>query len=76
MVRAKFKVTEVRQHAWHPTARTIVLEPQYDSSIDEDRRYATATPSGRIEMFVDNPKAIDALPVGGYFYVDFTAVPQ
>jgi hypothetical protein len=74
MIRAKFKVSEVRQHAWHPTGRTIVLEPQYDSSIEEDRRYATATPSGRIEMFVDNTKAIAALTIGTFFYIDFTPV--
>lgn len=72
MVRAKFAVIEVRQHSWHPTGRTVVLEPRYDSTIEEDRRFAQATPSGRLEMFVDNPKALDHLAVGSVHYLDFT----
>jgi len=72
MVRAKFKVSEIRQHAWHPTARTVVLEPQYDATIPEDRRYAQATPTGRFEMFVDNPAALAQLPIGQMFYIDIS----
>jgi hypothetical protein len=72
MVRAKFKVTEIRQHAWHPSLRTLVLEAQYDSTIAEDGRFAKATPSARLEMQVDNPPALAALPLGSVHYVDFT----
>lgn len=74
MVRAKFTVTEIRQHSHGGEARTIVLSPQYDQSIEEDRRYAKATPSGRIEMYIDNPPAVAAFPMGSVHYVDFTPV--
>lgn len=74
-VRAKFTVTSVEPH-WDgtPGPRTVVLEPRYDESIPEDQRFAQATPSGRFEMNVDNPSAIEAMPVGQAFYVDFTPV--
>lgn len=76
MVRAKFMVTEIRQHSYGGDARTVILAPQYDTSIPEDQRYAQATPSGRIEMYIDNPPALAALPIGKAFYVDFTPVPE
>lgn len=76
-VRAKFMVTEIHRHAWDSgKGATLVLQPQYDSSIPEDRRFAQATPSGRMEMRVDNPGAIEALPLGKQFYVDFTPVEE
>lgn len=74
MVRGKFKVVEVAQMSYSSTARRIVLQPEYDSSIPEDQKYAQATPSGRIEMTVDNPPAAEQLALGQTFYVDFTPV--
>jgi hypothetical protein len=71
MVRAKFTVTEIRQHR-HPTARTVVLQAEYDATIEEDRRFAQATPTGRLEMFVDNPAALAQLPIGSVHYLDFS----
>lgn len=74
MVRGKFMVTEITEMSWSKDARKVVLTPQYDNTIEEDRRYAKATPSGRIEMQIDNPSALSALPMGKQFYVDFTPV--
>lgn len=74
-VRAKFRVSEHRQPAYNKQARTIVLEAQYDQSIPEDQRYSEATPSGRVEMFVTNPAAIEQFELGKSFYLDFTPVP-
>lgn len=59
---------EVREYG----AKRVVLIPQYDSTIEEDRRYAQATPSGRIELYIDNPAALQYLQPGHLFYVDFT----
>lgn len=73
MVRAKFTVTEIRQHSGNPTGRTVVLEPRYDTSIEEDKRFAQYTPSGRLEMFVDNPAALAQLPLGSVHYLDLSA---
>ena len=76
-VRAKFKVTEIVQQAWAGEGRgKVVLEPQYDPSIPEDQRFATATPSGRLEMQIDNPSAFAALPLGKTFYLDITPVEE
>lgn len=72
-VRAKFQVSKVTSYPYG--GKEITLQPQYDDTIAEDRRYAKATPSGSITMLVDNPPAADYLGVGKYFYVDFTEVP-
>lgn len=73
MVRAKFQVTAITSHSWGGTE--IVLEPRYDSSIPEDRRFSDATPSGKMTMLINNPAAVDQLKLGQFFYVDFTPVP-
>ncbi len=81
-VRAKFMVTEVTENYLRDGngdvrkygATKIVLIPQYDSSIEEDRRFAAATPSGRIELYIDNPAALEYLKPGHEFYADFTEV--
>ncbi len=79
MVRAKFTVSQVTRNFYGGTEQpgvTIKLTPQYDQSIDEDRRFSKATPSGEITMYVDNPPAAAALIEGQTFYVDFTPVPK
>lgn len=73
-VRAKFTVTEVAQISHQPAARRIKLAAQYDVTIPEDRRFCEYTPSGTLEMYVTNPAAIEALPLGQAFYLDFTPV--
>jgi hypothetical protein len=72
MVRAKFMVTKVATTNYGQ--KEITLSPQYDNSIEEDRRFAKATPSGTIQLYVDNPPASDYLELGKQFYVDFTKV--
>lgn len=78
MVRAKFKVTCVTTKEIapnYPHQKSITLEAVYDQKVAEDVSFSKATPSGRIEMQIDNPDAIAAMPVGAVFYVDFTPVP-
>ena len=73
-VRAKFTVQEIRAQSWNAEtgAKTVVLLPQYDTSIPEDQRFAKATPSGELTMQVDNPAAAEQFAHGKTFYVDFT----
>lgn len=78
-VRAKFTVTGLKQSSYgkgSPTYKTVVLTPQYDTSIPEDRRFFDATPNGTFEMAINNPAAIDALmpngELGHSFYIDLT----
>jgi hypothetical protein len=74
MVRAKFQVQQVINHVYG--GKTVILMPQYDETIPEDRRFAKATPSGEMKLYIDNPPASDYLALGLYFYVDFTEVPK
>lgn len=77
MVRAKFRVTSLVTTEFGPhstPSKRIVLEPQYDQKLAEDVSFSKATPSGRIEMQIDNPVALERLTVGKTFYVDFTPV--
>jgi hypothetical protein len=76
MVRAKFQLQEVTQNCWSPSGRKLVFSPLYDTSIPEDRRFAQATPSGRFEMQVDNPAALEKFQIGQHYYVDFTPAPK
>jgi hypothetical protein len=77
-VRAKFTVTSVEEP--YPGApestRRVVLAPQYDPDLPEDRRYHQSTPQGEIWMQVDNPSATKEFKPGRQFYVDFTAVSE
>lgn len=75
-VRAKFKVTEIIETKFAPTysQTKIVLAPQYDQKVAEDVSFSKATPTGRIEMQIDNPVALAAMPIGTTFYVDFVPV--
>lgn len=74
VVRAKFTVAEVTRFAWNDSSTRIVLTPVYDPSNAEDMSFAKATPIGRLEMQVDNPRAAEKLVLGTTFYLDFTPV--
>lgn len=72
MVRAKFKVTKVAHNDY--SGVEVTLTPMFDNTIEEGRRFAKATPSGTIQLYIDNPPASDYLKLGSFFYVDFTEV--
>lgn len=74
MIRAKFQVISITQTEGDKIGRNIKLMPRYDTSIPEDQRFAQATPSGELVMYVNNPAAIEQLPLGKYFYLDFVPV--
>ena len=66
MVRAKMRVTAI-------DGNKLVLECQYDPEVKaEDRSFMQATPWGRAELGIDNPKALEQFTVGKTFYLDFT----
>lgn len=69
--RAKFRcISETRHCFGSPESRTYKFQAIYDDSIPEDQRYAKYTPTGTLEMVVDNPSVEFA--VGAYYYLDFT----
>lgn len=74
MIRAKFRLSSITHHDWG--AVTVKLQPQYDETIPEDQRFYDATPSGSLEMMVNNPAALSQLELGEFFYIDLTRIPR
>jgi len=75
-VRAKFFVTEIK-HAGTPGSEpyaTITLVPVFGSYGDGkcNESWSKYTPSGKLEMAVTNPAAIDMFAIGKAYFVDFT----
>lgn len=70
-VRGKFQVQSVTTHSWNPNAKTVKLHAVSTGS-KENESWAKYTPSGTIEMLIENPPAADQLAIGKEFYVDFT----
>lgn len=73
MVRGKFQLVESKQHHYNKDARTLVFNAVYkgDKEDSENTYYHEATPSGRIEMTVNNQAALKQFELGRYYYVDF-----
>lgn len=56
--------------------REITLQAMYDSGIaEEDKSFATATPSGTLTFYLNNPALADEFKPGQAYYLDFTPVP-
>jgi hypothetical protein len=70
MVRAKFRVDAIKQ--WAYGGKTLELSAVYDDGIEENRRFAKATPSGKMEIQIDNPSAAEFFELGKSYYLDFT----
>jgi len=72
-VRAKLHLTSMTTYEWG--GKKLRFDTRYDSSIPEDQRFQKATPTGSIEMQIDNPIALDQFEMGKDYYVDFSPVP-
>lgn len=72
MVRAKFIVESVMRFAGSQCQ--VKLRAVSAEGIPENERFHRYTPSGTIEISIDNPPASDVFTPGQAFYVDFTAV--
>lgn len=67
-VRCKFQLTEATTY---PSGmRKLVFRPNYDETIPEDQRFAKASPSGQLEIQVDNPVAAQFFEIGAFYYFD------
>lgn len=72
-IRAKFQCQAVTQNCWSTEAKTYRFQAVYDQGLaEEDRSFAKATPSGTLEIQVDNPNA--QFKIGANYYLDFTPV--
>jgi len=72
MVRAKFKLSEVHQFDYNPSARKFVFTAVQDKSAPENEQFTKYTPNGKLEMQVDNPAVTPQFEVGQYYYLDFS----
>lgn len=70
-VRAKFVVNSIEMYA--NGYGKVKLMAVYDTTTPENERFTKATPSGLLEMSIDNPPALEQFKPGQAFYVDFTA---
>lgn len=79
MVRAKFKVTHKTTHLlnvqdaegkWaEREVGTVTLSAVHG---DVNKEWSVWTPSGKIEMTINNPSAYEAFKLGKEYFIDFT----
>ena len=70
MVRGKFTLSSITSHNYG--AQTFNFSAVYDNGTEENKRYAKATPSGQLQMTVDNPPAQAFFELGKAYYLDFS----
>jgi hypothetical protein len=74
-VRAKFYVRAIETYS-HPPQSGMVKLSAVMGTTDDNKSWSKYTPSGSIEMMIDNPPAFHQFHAGDEFYVDFTPVKQ
>ena len=70
-VRAKFWVTEIKQTTFGGSVSLSAVCRGEDNKV-----WASATPSGSITMSILNNSALSAFVPGDEFFVDFTPAPK
>lgn len=72
--RAKFQCLSVTDHGWNKTVKLQVVYSRVEGT--ENKDFTKATPSGTIEMVIDNPAASVQFKPQSYYYVDFEMCPN
>lgn len=70
-VRAKFRCESVTEFVGQ---KRITLRAVSADEIEENRRYHKYTPSGEINITIDNPPAAAIFKPGESYYVDFLPI--
>jgi len=74
-MRAKFKCNSVTQHAYGDKSANLSAVTSDGSKENND--FATATPSGQMQIHIDkDARAADFLEPGKSYYLDFTEVDE
>lgn len=55
-------------------AKRVVFETRYDNTVAEDQAFTKYTPTGRLDVVIDNPTVTDQFKVGDLVYVDITKI--
>jgi hypothetical protein len=72
-IRAKFRcISETSFSSGPEGMKQYRFQPMYSPEVPEDQRYSKYTPSGSLEISVDNPSV--KFVVGTDYYLDFTEV--
>jgi hypothetical protein len=69
------KVVERKNMMWYSADRpttAVVLTAVTD---DANKTWAKYTPSGKIELSIDNPDAYEAFVLGKTYFIDFSEAP-
>lgn len=74
-VRAKFTLDSITRTSWG-TATVLKFQAVGADEVPENQRYHKYTPSGCLEISVDNPAAVEQFELGKSYYLDFTPVPE
>lgn len=76
VLRAKFRVTSVTRSIdadGNASQEVVKLSAVYSSDPEsENAKWSKWTPSGSLEMTINNPNAFGTLSNGHEFYIDFT----
>lgn len=76
MVRAKFRVTAIKSTVGYNTAQKelshVTLNPVTD---DANKSWSKWTPTGQLEMQINNPAALEQFKLGQCYFLDFTEAP-
>lgn len=70
-VRAKFTLDSITKHRWGTTT-VLKFQAVCADEVPENQRYHKYTPSGSLEISVDNPAAVEQFELGKSYYLDFT----
>lgn len=68
VMRAKFQVQSVEKFQYGEKVKASAV----CGGSPEDNSFSQATPSGSLELFINNPALIGKVGPGQKFYVDFT----
>ena len=71
ITRAKFKCVEVETDDRFPDGNSVKLEAVTSGS-EENKSFWKYTPSGSIQMFITNKKAVELFVAEQEYYVDFS----
>ncbi len=76
-VRAKFRVQSItKTTAWQSSVVETSAVKLAAVSDELNKSWSKWTPSGTIDMQINNPDALDAFKVGQTYFVDFVEAPQ
>lgn len=66
----KFRCASVT--LYHGPSQEVHLRAEYDEALDEDRRFAKASPSGDLKVFITNPAIDGFFEPGKTYYLTIT----